>query len=140
MVSKGTLANAINSDVVRLSIKPTSGADEFITVYDIEYSKEPPRNRISTRGGKLDTYGPPLEDIWASAVVDKTIFDLLVIANTQNARKKYPEQSITLKGESLEGTGSNDITITFQGEIPTLKILAPPGGIATPVRFHIIAK
>ena len=130
----GSLANAINSDVVKISI----AGGEFIAVYDIEYSKDTPRNRISTRAGKLDTYGPELEDVWCSAVVDKAIFDILNTASTANSRRKYTAQAIVITGESLGGA-SQDITISFSAEIPTLKLLAPAGVIATPVRFHLIA-
>lgn len=131
----GSLADAINSDVVKLSI----AGSEFIAIYDIEYSKVPPRNRISTRAGKLDTYGPELEDLWASAVVDKAIYDLLDAASTANSRRAYTSQAIIITGQALSGA-SNDVIISFTAEIPDLKILAPGGGTATATRFHIIAK
>lgn len=130
----GSLANAFNSDVVLLSI----AGSEFVTVYDVEYGKDPPRNRISSRAGKLDTYGPILEDVWCSAVVDKTIFDLIDTASTPNSRRAYPSQAIIVTGQALSGV-SNDLTISFSAEIPTLKFLAPGGGVATAIRFHIIS-
>ncbi len=131
----GTLADAINSDVVKLSI----AGSEYVAIYDIEYSKEPPRNRIATRAGKLDTWGPELVDMWASAVVDKAIYDLLDAASTPNSRRAYTEQAIIITGESLSGV-ANDVTVSFSAEIPTLKILAPGGGVATAIRFYIISK
>jgi len=130
----GSLADAFNSDVVLLSIE----GGEFVTVYDVEYSKDPPRNRISTRAGKLDTYGPELEDIWCSAVVDKAIFNIINTASTPNSRRAYTPQAIIVTGQALSGA-ANDITINFSAEIPTMKFLAPPGGVATGIRFHIIA-
>ncbi len=131
----GSLADAINSDVVKISI----AGGEFITVYDIEYSKEPPRNRTSTRGGKIDMWGPPLEDIWCSAVVDEATFDILETATTPNSRRAYTDQAIVVTGEALSGS-DQDITISFTAEIPTMKILAPQGGVATAVRFYMVAK
>lgn len=130
----GSLANALNSDVVIISI----AGSEFVTIYDIEYSKDPPRNRISTRAGKLDTYGPGLEDIWCSAVVDTATFSALDTASTPNSRLAYTPQAIIITGQALSGA-AQDITISFSAEIPTIKLLAPPGGLATSIRFHLIA-
>lgn len=130
----GTLSDAINSDVVILSID----GGEFVTIYDIEYSTVAPRNRISTRAGKLDTYGPPLEDLWASAVLDKAQLAVLRTANTQNSRRAYPATATIMTAQALSGSGA-DIIYTFTAEYPEYKLLAPPGGLATTVRFHLIA-
>ena len=129
----GTLADALNSDVVKLSI----AGSEFVTIYDLEYTTEPPRNRISTRAGKLDTYGPELEDLWASLTVDKATFNLIVTATTPNSRRKYTAQAIVITGQALSGSG-DDITISFSAEIISKKLLAPQGGLATTLRIHMI--
>lgn len=132
----GSLADAINSDVVTISIS----ASEFVGIFDIEYNSTAPRNRISTRGGKLDTYGPPLIDIWCSAVLDADQIAVINTANTQNARRAYPATDTIIQGNSLSGSNSKDIVITFTAEYPDYKLLAPPGGLATAVRFHLISK
>jgi hypothetical protein len=129
----GTLADAINTDVVTISI---AGGD-FATIYDIEYNKVAPRNRISTRAGKLDTYGPDLFDAWCSMIVDQAQLTVLETASTQNARRAYPSTATVITGLTL--SGANDITFTFNAEYPEYKLLAPQGGLATTVRFHLIA-
>lgn len=129
----GTLANAINSDKVIISV----AGGEFVTIYDIEYNKVAPRNRLSTRAGKLDTYGPPLFDAWCTMVVDQAQLTVLETASTQNARRAYPSTATIITGLTLSGT--DDITFTFNAEYPDYKLLAPPGGLATAVRFHLIA-
>ena len=131
----GSIANAINSDVVQLQID----ASEIILLYDIELNKDPPRNRRSTRAGKLDTYGPPLIDFFASATVDKATFDVIEAASTQDSRKAYPQLALIITGLNLGGSGANDIIITFTGEIPSYKFLAPGNGVDTTIRFHCIA-
>lgn len=78
-----------------------------------------------------------MEDVWCSAVVDKAQLSVLRTANTQNARRAYPSTSTIITGQTL--SGANDIVITFNAEYPEFKLLAPPGGLATAVRFHLIA-
>jgi len=131
----GDIGKAINSDVVQLQID----ASEIILLFDIEFGKNPPRNRRSTRGGKLDTYGPPLEDFFASATVDEATYDVLDAASTQDSRKAYPQVACIITGLNLGGSALDDLIVNTTGEIPEMKVLAPGNGQDTTVRFHFIA-
>jgi len=103
----GDISKAINSDVVTFQID----GGEIILLFDIDFGKDPPRNRRDTRAGKLDTYGPPLEDIFASATVDKATYDVLDTASTQNARKAYPQVACIITGKNLGGVGGDEIIV-----------------------------
>lgn len=130
----GNIGNAINSDVVQLQID----GGEIILLFDIDFGKTPVRQRRSTRAGKLDTYGPPLEDFFASATVDKATYDVIDAASTQDARKAYPQVACIITGLNLGGSAPNDLIVNATGEIPQMRVLAPGNGQDTTIRFQFI--
>jgi len=134
-MTTGNLSQAINSDVVKLSI---GASGELITLFDIDYGVAPPRNRRSTRAGKLDTYGPPLIDFWASATVSKDVHDQIDGLATQNSRRAYTVETFTIVGENLGGNVANDTSVAFSGEVPEYRVLAPGNGVDMTIRFHVI--
>jgi hypothetical protein len=129
----GNLANAVNSDVCKLSVD----AAEYVTLFDIELGKTHPRNRRSTRGGKLDTYGPPLEDLSATVTADKDIANRIEALATQNARKAFTKGTCIITGQSLSGA-ADDIIVNCTAEFYEYRLIGPEGGQDVTFRFAAI--
>lgn len=128
----GSLADAINSDVTILTL--SSG--EVVTLFDIIFGRSLPRNRRSTRAGKLDTYGPAFENFTAKATCDKATARVIQALTVPTSRLALTKESVTITGKSL--SGSNDLVATGNAEFFEYKIAGPEGGQDVTISFEAV--
>jgi hypothetical protein len=129
----GSLADAINSDVTILTL-PTG---EIVTLFDIEFGRDIPRNRRSTRAGKLDTYGPEFEDFAAKATCDKATANVIEALTVLDARKALVKTAVTITGQALSGAGA-DMVATGNAEFFNYRVIAPEGGQDVTISFAAV--
>ncbi len=129
----GTLNDAVNSDVTILTL-PTG---EIVLLFDIEFGKSIPRNRRTTRAGKLDTYAVALEDFTASATCDKATANVIEALTVLDARNALTKTAVIITGQALSGA-SEDIIATGTAEFTDYRVLAPEGGKDVTIRFSAI--
>jgi hypothetical protein len=129
----GSLADAINSDICTLTL---SGG-ELVTLFDIMFSKTIPRNRRSTRAGKLDTWGPPLEELSAKCTCDKATANVIEALTVLSATLSLTKESVTITGKALSGAGQNMVA-TGTAEFFDYKIIGPEGGRDVTIEFSAV--
>lgn len=131
----GDLATAINAMVVHLWLG-SSSVGEFITLNNIQKSKDVPVSRVTSRAGAADFFGAMLLEFTAEAVVSQDVYNTIDALSTPNSLGALTEQVFTINGQNLSGNNTFDITQTFTGQIRHMDDIAAETGHYT-IRFTV---
>ena len=134
----GTLANAINSEVVTLK----QGADKLAVIYNQTDTVDTPQSRAVVRGGiALDFDGVQRREIAFSTLVTKAVNDKFIVWSTKNAATaQLPYNSFTTEGTSIANSSATKYTSTFSAKVINYAYTAAEqGGFIANVRLLVKA-
>lgn len=114
------LLEAFNGKNVRLLLTD-SGLQEDFNLYNMDKKKTIPRNRVITRGGAGDFYGPPLRKVTYETVVTEQMFKYLDTNSEPDSRSALPKVVGQVISDSTSGVGADDMTENFTFEIVDLE-------------------
>ena len=114
------LAEAFNGQNVRLLLTD-SGLNEDFNLYNMTKKKGHPRNRVHSRGGAKDFYGPSLREVTYETVITEQMFKYLDSNSELNTRHAMPQIAGQVISDSLSGVGADDMTENFTFEIADLE-------------------
>lgn len=114
------LGEAFNGRNVRLLLTD-SGLQEDFNLYNMTKKKTTPRNRVHSRGGAKDFYGPQLRQITYETVVTEQMFKYLDSNSNLNTRNALPQIAGQVLSDVLSGTVAKDMQEDFTFEINDLE-------------------
>jgi hypothetical protein len=132
------LAQAFDGGNVRILLTDT-GLQEIFNCYNMTKKKTTPRTRVDTRGGAGDFYGAQLREVTFETVVTKDLFLYIDTNSDRNARGALPAIAGQVIADSVSGNAADDITETFNVEIPDLEDQSIDGNYYW-IRVHMIIK
>jgi len=95
--------------------------NEDFNLYNMTKKKTTPRNRVHSRGGAKDFYGPQLRQITYETVVTEQMFKYLDTNSNLSTRSTLPQIVGQVISDSVSGVGADDMTENFTFEINDLE-------------------
>jgi len=114
------LDEAFNGRNVRLLLTDT-GLQEDFNLYNMTKKKTTPRNRVHSRGGAADFFGPQLREITYETVVTEQMFKYLDSNSNLNTRSALPQIVGQVLSDTISGTVAKDMVEDFTFEILDLE-------------------
>ena len=114
------LGEAFNGRNVRLLLTDGTLNEDF-NLYNMGKKKTTPTNRVHSRGGAADFYGPQLREITYETVVTEQMFKYLDTNSDLSTRSTLPQIVGRVISDSVSGVGADDMTQDFTFQILDLE-------------------
>jgi len=114
------LDKAFNGRNVRLLLFDVSLNEDF-NLYNMTKKKTTPRNRVHSRGGAADFYGPQLREVTYETVISEQMFKYLDSNSNLTVRSTLPQIVGRVISDSVSGVGADDMTEDFTFQILDLE-------------------
>ncbi len=114
------LDKAFNGRNVRLLLTDGTLNEDF-NLYNMSKKKTTPRNRVHSRGGAADFWGPQLREVTYETVISEQMYKYLDTNSNLSTRSTLPQIAGRVISDSVSGIGADDMTEDFTFQISDLE-------------------